>query len=82
MIHFIVFYATNNSHNNMNITFIVEVCASLYYLKSESKYNKIPCFVEKIPKQQVKSIVYPNKIFVFNSKKYLHLLLIFPKTLY
>ncbi len=38
---------TNNSHNNMNIKFIVEVCASLYYYKHELKYNKIPCFVEK-----------------------------------
>jgi hypothetical protein len=33
-------------------------------IKYESKYYKIPCFVEKIPKQ-VKSIVYPNKIYGF-----------------
>ncbi len=50
------------------------------FVKFESIYSKIPCFVEKIPKQ-VKSIVYPNKNLWFSTNKYLQLLLIFPKTL-
>jgi general stress protein 26 len=40
------FDTKNNSHNNMDIEFFAEVCVSLFYYKHESKYNKIPCFVE------------------------------------
>ncbi len=49
----------------MNIKFIVEVYDSLYYCKHESKYNKIPCFGEKIRKQQLKFVVSQNKTYGF-----------------
>jgi hypothetical protein len=43
----------------MNITFTVEVYAYLYYYK----------IWIKIPKKQVKSMVYPNKIYGTNRAK-------------
>ncbi len=42
----------------MDIKFTVEVCDFLYSCKHASKYNKIPSFVEKIPKSQKKFVVY------------------------
>jgi hypothetical protein len=42
----------------MNIKFTTKVCASLYYCKHESKYSRIPCFVEMKSKQQLKFVVY------------------------
>jgi hypothetical protein len=37
----------NNSHNDINIKFIVEVYASLYYYKHESKLQQNPKFCWK-----------------------------------
>ncbi len=54
---------TNTSHNNMNIEFTIEVYTSLYYYKSASKYNRIPCFVEEISKTT-------SKFFIVSKIKY------------
>jgi hypothetical protein len=56
---------TNSSHNNMNKKLTIEIYASLYYWKHESKCKRIPCFVEKIPKQELKSMVSQNIIYGF-----------------
>jgi hypothetical protein len=62
----------------MNIKFTVKVCAFLYYYKHESKYNKIPCFIEKDPKTTNKIYSISKQNLWFSTNKYLQLLL-FPK---
>jgi hypothetical protein len=45
----------------------------------DQNYNKIPCFVEIKSKQQIKFVVYQNKICGFSITKYSQLLSFFPK---
>jgi hypothetical protein len=51
----------------MNIKFIAKVCASLYYCKHESKYSKIPCFVEMKLRQQLNFLVYQKQNLWFST---------------
>jgi hypothetical protein len=65
IIHFIIIWYYKKFTQKMNIKFIVEVCASLYYWKHESKLQHNPMFCWKNPKQHLKSMLYQNKICVF-----------------
>ncbi len=46
-----IFDITKNSHNNMNM----QITAEVYTFLFQSKYSKIPCFVERKSKQQDKN---------------------------
>jgi len=49
----------------MNIKFTVEICAYLYYQKIPKNYSIIPCFVEKNLKQNLKYVLYQNRVYGF-----------------
>jgi hypothetical protein len=62
----------------MNIKFIIEVSASSYSCKHESKYNRIPCFVVKKSKTTNKICHISKHKLWFCNPKYLQFLF-FPK---
>jgi hypothetical protein len=60
------FDTTENSHNNMNMKIIVEVCISLVYWKTLIKIQqKIPCFVEIKSNSKIKFVVYQKQSLKF-----------------
>jgi hypothetical protein len=62
---------TQNSLQKFMRFFIIE--------NMNQNYSRIPCFVEMKLKQQIKFVVYQNKIYGFSTTKYLQLLSLFPK---
>jgi hypothetical protein len=50
------------SHNNIDMQITIEVCTSLFYLKLNKNYSKIPCSVEMKSKQKNKICVCQNRI--------------------
>jgi hypothetical protein len=61
-IHFIIIQYHKKFTQKMNIEFIAEVYASMYYWKHESKLHHNPMFCWKQSKTTLKFVLYQNKV--------------------